>query len=114
VNSALNPVIRGQVIQLYGTGQGPVPNAPPDGQAATGAVPTPTTPQVAIGSSFIPATNVQYSGLAPTLVGVWQINVLVPSTAPSGSSVPIAVFMNSIPSNNAGSSPTITTTIGIK
>jgi uncharacterized protein (TIGR03437 family) len=29
---------------------------------------------------LVPSENITYSGLAPTLVGVWQINVVIPST----------------------------------
>ena len=36
VNSQNNPAKQGSVIQLYGTGQGFVPGAPPDGTAPTG------------------------------------------------------------------------------
>jgi len=114
VNSATNPILRGHVIQLYGTGQGPVPNAPPDGQPGTTALPTPANPQVLLGSAFVPDSNIQYSGLAPALVGVWQINVLVPPTSQSGTSVPITVFMNSIPSNNPAQPGQIATTVSIR
>lgn len=119
VNSASNPIPRGQVIQIYATGQGPVANAPPDGTAATGPVPTAALPQVLIGSSdgtnaYVPAANIQYSGLAPYLVGVWQINVLIPANAAIGNFVPIQVFMNSIPSNNPAAPGQIATTISIK
>jgi uncharacterized protein (TIGR03437 family) len=91
VNGPNNPATNGSVIQFFGTGQGVVPNMPADGTAASGPVPTPYTPQVIIGSAAannpLPASNVQYSGLAPGLVGVWQINALIPSTvAPTLSS----------------------------
>lgn len=114
VNSATNPVIRGQVIQLFGTGQGLVPGAPPDGQAGTGPLPTPSNPQILLGSAYVPAGNIQYSGLAPALVGVWQINFLVPTTSQSGNAVPITVFMNSIPSNNPSLATQIVTSIAVK
>ena len=114
VNSATNPVIRGQVIQLFGTGQGPVPGAPPDGQPGTGPLPTPANPQILLGSSYVPVANIQYSGLAPALVGVWQINFQVPVSAQSGNAVPITIFMNSIPSNNPSQANQIATTIAVK
>jgi uncharacterized protein (TIGR03437 family) len=114
VNLPTNPIARGQVIQLFGTGQGPVANAPVDGTPATGPTPTAATPQVLIGTSFVPAANVSYSGLAPAEVGLWQINVLIPPDAPTGNNVPIAVFMNGIPSNNPSNPGQIATTIAIK
>ena len=30
------------------------------------------------------AANVEYAGLAPGYVGLWQVNVRLPSTAPTG------------------------------
>ncbi len=115
LNTAGNPVARGQILILYGTGLGPVQNAPPDGTAATAATPGPVNPQVLIGSSktFVPDANVQYSGLAPGLVGVWQLNLLIPSDAQTGGSVPLKIFMNSIP-NIDPSNTSATTTIAIK
>src|SRR5205807_5479476 len=111
LNSALNPVAHGQFITLYGTGAGPVPNAPADGSAPTGATPAASLPQVLLGNAktFLPDANIQYSGLNPTLVGVWQLNILIPQDAPSGSVV-IKVFMNSIASidpSNTGATTTI-------
>lgn len=113
-NSASNPIPRGQVLQIYGTGQGPVANPPADGTASTGQAPTAATPEVIIGTTFVPNANVQYSGLAPGLVGVWQIDVLIPMTATTGNTVPIQVFMNSIPSNNPAAPSQIATTVAIK
>jgi uncharacterized protein (TIGR03437 family) len=91
VNGPNNPATNGSVIQFFGTGQGLVPNMPADGTAASGLTPTPYTPTVIIGSGSInnplPASYVQYSGLAPGLVGVWQINALIPNeVAPTASS----------------------------
>jgi len=112
VNGPSNPAAKGNIISLFGTGQGQVSPAVPDGlgapaapSASTVAVPTAdgktcltTQPSVcvAIGSSF---GNIQFSGLAPNYVGLWQINVQVPSDAPSGSAVPVRVNINGTPSN---------------
>ena len=114
LNSPSNPIPRGQVIQIFGTGQGPVANPPADGTASTGPVPTAQTPQVIIGTTFVPSSNIQYSGLAPYLVGLWQINVQIPTTATTGNAVPIQVFMDSIPSNNPAALTQVATTISIK
>jgi uncharacterized protein (TIGR03437 family) len=56
---------------------------------ATGSVLyyTDALPQVRIGG--VPAT-VLFSGLAPGLTGVWQINVLLPEGTPSGR-VPVSI-----------------------
>ena len=79
VNSPTNPALQGDVIQFFCTGQGFVPGAPADGYPST-AVNTKATPAVLMGTAFVPDGAVKYSGLAPGLVGVWQINVEIPKT----------------------------------
>lgn len=83
VNNSSNPAQRGTVIQLFGTGLGPVSGAPGDGEAPTGPVPGPATRAV-VGTDFVPDANIQYSGLAPGLVGVWQVNIRLPETLAPG------------------------------
>jgi len=114
LNSSSNPVIHGQVIQLFGTGQGFVAGAPTDGTPSTGLVPTSAIPLVLLNNEFVPSTNVQYSGLAPEEVGVWQINVLIPDITAPGNSVSLQVFMSSIPSGNPSSPTSVATTIAVK
>jgi len=95
VNSASNPVARGQYIELYGTGQGLVHGGPPDGQLPTGTVSTPTNPQVFIGGIQVPSADIQFSGLAPCCVGLWQINVMIPeSTAPGNQVSLLLIYEN--------------------
>jgi uncharacterized protein (TIGR03437 family) len=110
-NSSANPAAKGSVVTLYGTGQGQVSPAVADGAGApsgslssTVAVPTSdgkacvtTQPSmcVAVGSSF---GDIQFSGLAPGLVGLWQINVKIPTDATSGT-VSVRVLINGSPSN---------------
>lgn len=113
INSAQNPAATGTVIQLFATGPGPVPGGPTDGNAPTGAVATPYKPRVVINpaSGFVPDQDVTYSGLAPGLVGVWQINVRIPKSVPPGSSVPIFIIYRDISSINTGQ---LNTTIAVK
>ena len=105
VNSSTNPAAAGSVIQLFGTGQGLVPNAPPNGTPPSGPTPTQATPSVLLYQAFVPAANVQYSGLAPSLVGVWQINVLIPPAAvpvdKQTAQIPCVVLIDGIPSGGA-------------
>jgi len=85
VNSSSNPVKAGDYITLFGTGQGFIAGAPPDGTAPTGPVSTAQLPQVYInGPNFLSPGDIEYSGLAPNYIGLWQINAKVPSNAPSG------------------------------
>ncbi len=115
INSNANAVARGQYIVLYGTGLGPVANPPADGQGPTGVTPAPNKPLVVIGASgtALPEENITYSGLAPGLVGVWQLNLLIPANAQTGPSVSVRIFQNSIPSVDS-TSTSGPTTIAIK
>jgi uncharacterized protein (TIGR03437 family) len=47
-----------------------------------GPHPTNVKPRVLINANFVPDADVQYSGLAPGFVGLWQINVKVPADVP--------------------------------
>jgi uncharacterized protein (TIGR03437 family) len=108
INSTTNPVLRGQVVSIYATGQGLVPNAPPDGVPAPtdGTVlNTPTLPNVVIGTCDVDDKScnggetdehVLFSGLAPGLVGVWQINVKIPMGVPPGTQTLLGIIMNGL------------------
>jgi uncharacterized protein (TIGR03437 family) len=79
-----NPVPRTQVVELYCNGLGPVDHAIATGDAAplTPPINTTTTPTVTIGG--VPAPQVNFSGLTPTAIGLYQINVVVPANVPTG------------------------------
>ena len=53
---------------------------------------------VAIGTSF---GEIEYSGLAPDFVGLWQINVKIPADVTPGDAVPVRAVINGAPSNIA-------------
>ncbi len=114
INSAANPVGRGKVIQLYASGQGFLPDAPPDGEPAptNRLISTPVRPRVIVNTGD---AEVQFSGLAPGFVGVWQINVKVPETVPPGNNVVVAILHLGIPSNsNIGGGAPIQCTIAVR
>lgn len=92
VNNGAHPAKAGSVVTLYATGQGVVDGMPPDGQLTPtdGLLTTPLKPKVFINADFVPDADVQFSGLAPGLVGVWQINVKVPLNVPPGD-VPVYI-----------------------
>lgn len=93
------PVARGDFLAIYCTGLGAVNNTPADGAPAPSSPPLATTlatPSVTIGG--IPAA-VSYSGLAPGLVGLYQVNVQVPANAPIGNAVNLAILVGSLISN---------------
>jgi len=104
LNTQTNPAIAGHFITLYGTGQGVVDGAPPDGDVSNSALPSSRPPTVIISPSvkepIITGPDVQYAGLAPGLVGVWQVNVKIPPdvvTLPSNP-VQVIILQNSHPS----------------
>jgi uncharacterized protein (TIGR03437 family) len=87
-----NPIHRqsNTALVIYLTGLGQTSPAVPTGQPAPAsplAVPL-TAPTVTLGGVNLP---VLFSGLAPGLVGVDQINVSVPFNVPQGMSVPLVI-----------------------
>jgi uncharacterized protein (TIGR03437 family) len=93
------PVARGDFLAIYCSGLGAVNNTPADGAPAPSSPPLATTlatPSVSIGG--VPAV-VSYSGLAPGLVGLYQVNVQVPTNAPTGPAVNLAISVGSLTSN---------------
>ena len=105
VNTSSNRIQRGKIVQIFGTGQGRVPNAPEDGAAPSGQTATADRPRIIVGSDFVDDADVLYSGLAPGFPGLWQINFRVPiKTAPSDA-VDVVVQIGSQNSNGAGFLP---------
>ncbi len=103
VNNSGSAAARNEVIQLYLTGQGFVPNAPPDGEAPSGLITTADRPRVWIEPDYVPDDYVQFSGLAPGFTGLWQINVKIPDRTAPGNRV---IFVQH---KNINSSPPRTT-----
>jgi uncharacterized protein (TIGR03437 family) len=81
--SATNPAKRGQYIILYLVGMGVASPAVESGlvspEAPLATVPTP--PVVTLGGRQI---QVLFAGLTPSVVGLYQINVLIPADIPPG------------------------------
>jgi uncharacterized protein (TIGR03437 family) len=92
------PASIGEFLTIYCTGLGAVTNPPATGEPALGNPDSETiaTPHISIGG--VPAT-VSFSGLAPTFVGLYQVNVQVPAGTPSGSAVPLTLSIGGVPSN---------------
>jgi uncharacterized protein (TIGR03437 family) len=90
--------LKGEFVAIYCTGLGPVTPPVPEGVMAPVSPLSLTTnpPVVTIGE--VPA-EVFFSGLAPTLAGLYQINVRVPHDSPSGDAVPLVVSIDGAISN---------------
>ncbi len=82
------PAKPGDILQIYATGLGPVTSTPKDGASPTGTSSTTVKPVVMIGGS---TASVQFSGLAPGFVGLYQVNIQVPQSAPIGDAVSLQI-----------------------
>jgi uncharacterized protein (TIGR03437 family) len=87
-NSA-NPAVGGETVLIFCTGLGDVSPRPASG-AAAGASMTVNTATVTVGGM---AANVDYAGLAPGFVGLFQINADVPIGLPPGNQ-PVIITIN--------------------
>jgi uncharacterized protein (TIGR03437 family) len=89
-----NPANRGQTIVLYVNGMGPVDHQPPSGEPTPLPPPLAQTPVPTVTIGNI-AAHVDFSGLSPGWVGLYQVNVDVPPNAPTGPQ-PIVVSIGGV------------------
>jgi uncharacterized protein (TIGR03437 family) len=95
VISATHPATQGEIIAIYLTGLGATKPSVTDGAAAPGTAPLATITggiTVYVGGVAVPANQVYYAGLAPTLAGLYQVNFKIPNV-PAGN-VSLAVQTN--------------------
>ena len=122
VNSPTNPAARGSVISLFGTGIGPIPNPPPDGQVPTGLAPASGLPTVAManpGPGIVDSSNISYFGLVNWFPGVFQLNVKIPDSVPPSPTVSVGIvwqdFFSTVGPIDSNGNPTrVITTIAVK
>ena len=79
LNTASNPASRGAVIVIYGTGFGVV-------GSAGGLNPVKAPLSVVIGGATLTPA---FAGLTPGAVGLYQVNVVLPTTMPPGLALPL-------------------------
>jgi uncharacterized protein (TIGR03437 family) len=84
------PAVPGETLIFYGTGFGPISNGSVAGLIASGQSTLANPFTMTIGGA--PAT-VNYDGLAPGLVGVYQFNAVVPAGISSGD-VAVSALLN--------------------
>ncbi len=87
---------RNDVVEIYCTGLGRVVDPPAAGQPARGPVRTVENAIATIGGVN---AEVLYSGLAPELAGVYQVNARVPATAAAGPAVAVTLRIGGRASN---------------
>ena len=84
-----HPAMPGDTLVFYASGLGAVDQTPSDGAASLDALRRTTTmPTVLIGT--VPS-QVAFSGLSPQFVGVYQLNVVVPTGPSAGDAVPTQI-----------------------
>ena len=96
--SPATPAQRGDYINVFATGLGPVSSQPATGAPAPTKPLAETTATVTATIAGLPAP-VSFAGLAPGWVGLYQVNVQIPATAPTGDAVPIALSVGGAASN---------------
>ena len=97
------PAMKGEFVEFYCTGLGNVTAA--NDQPILGG-PSPSSPlaetlvkpTVTIGNAN---ATVTFSGLAPGFAGLYQVNLQIPDTAPSGNAVPVVLTIGGVNSNTA-------------
>jgi uncharacterized protein (TIGR03437 family) len=85
-----NPIHRGDDLIIYATGLG---RTSPEVPVGTPAPFDPLaraldTPVITLGGVALP---VSFAGLTPGLVGVYQVNVIVPRSVPTGFDIPLRI-----------------------
>ena len=92
------PAQRAEFLTIYCSGLGDVSPRPATGAPASGNPLSNTLlmPSVTIGGASVP---VSFAGLSPGFVGLYQVNVQVPSGAPSGGQVPVVMTIGGVSSN---------------
>jgi uncharacterized protein (TIGR03437 family) len=97
-NAATNAAARGSVIQIFATGLGATNPVVASGQPAPGDPPALVATAVEARVGGQPAA-VQFAGLAPGFVGLYQVNVVVPVNIEPGPAVELSLVQNGVPSN---------------
>jgi len=104
-----HPGHRDEPLTIYATGLGPT-----TGGKVTGGVPAPFSPlavtgpvQVFFGDPTISDAQeiVDWSGLAPGLIGVYQINCRIPGTHLKGNALPVTLRIGGVGSPTTGPTP---------
>ncbi len=90
LNAVLNPAARGSVLQVFATGLGAV--AP---SVTTGSL-APPSPLSYVSAAVTAAIDGQpaqvlFAGLAPGFAGLYQVNILIPSTLPPRAAAPLVI-----------------------
>jgi uncharacterized protein (TIGR03437 family) len=89
VNSAANPLTRGQTLIAYATGLGAT--------SVQGTLAPVITPVMAVLNRV--AISPAYAGLAPGFIGLYQVNIPIPANTPPGAAISLVLQQGNVASN---------------
>jgi uncharacterized protein (TIGR03437 family) len=95
------PAKPGDVLTLYATGLGLTNPGFAAGQLPGTASPIAGDIQVTVGSTTLAKTDVLYAGVTPYAAGLYQVNIHLPLSIPSGDQ-PVQMTVNGIASPSGG------------
>jgi uncharacterized protein (TIGR03437 family) len=97
---ANNPARAGSVLVVYCTGLGKTTPEVPSGQPSPSSPPAVANllPSVTVGGV---AAAVEFAGLTPSFVGLYQVNVRIPNGVAPGNAVPLIITQGGVASNTA-------------
>jgi uncharacterized protein (TIGR03437 family) len=97
--SAASPAQAGETLVLYATGAGPVVDQPGTGMGAGPGETSVVTPTVTVGGAV---TTVAFAGMTQGMVGLFQINFILPATLPAGTDTPLTLpLVIALPGNSS-------------
>lgn len=96
--SPTRPARAGEIVQVFGTGLGSTTPAVASGEPAPSNPPATVNNPVTVTIGGLNAP-VHFAGLAPGFVGLYQVNVQVPSGVRAGSAVPLVLTQAGVGSN---------------
>jgi uncharacterized protein (TIGR03437 family) len=100
-----SPARRGDVVSLFGTGFGDTSPQVPAGELDGGIARLTNPITVKIGDVTLAPSDVQYAGLTPgSISGLYQFNVRIPDTAPSGD-VPVTISIGGFETQSGATIP---------
>src|SRR3984957_3699070 len=100
-----SPANPGDIVSLFGTGFGDVNPAVARGQLATGMASLTNSITVTIGGATLASSDILYAGLSPgSISGLYQLNVRIPSNAPSGE-VPVSITIGGVQTQSGATIP---------
>jgi uncharacterized protein (TIGR03437 family) len=98
--NASNPATAGDAVVIYAIGLGSVAPAVKAGDASPSSPPSTIPGTVTVQIAGVPA-KVAFAGLTPTAVGLYQVNVTIPSGIAPGAQVPVTISVGAKASSGA-------------